>query len=1560
MIKDAYSLFCFSRAAQVVPSSLKVSALNCRLPLIFFLLEEIQPDSVIIFGDKNTAQCVRSVNEVIKEFIEKIISVGWFSNNVKNNNIHGIKSFDLNSKSVLDFIGASQNPLILDLQDESALLLQLLQKNKNINACYFDVSRIVPKDTNTEVNEVFFKLVDCAHVIVNKETFSKQTIKNIFLQPVDFESYLEMLGDRLTLKAKEQADLGLLDTELPNIGNLETKIEEHSGKLNVLYSMVRNPDNEGLKEYFDAKLTQIQDSICSILANNHQTGLEHAKLLLTLKDKKSEETRHVDDSFDNVEVLYLTDAQKKEILLIQKSGIFDHDYYLKSNSDLKNCDMDPLEHYVKHGAAEDRKPHFLFLNDYYKKQLVNHQDIEFTPLGHYLSNSSSSLSPHPLFDAKFYLDQVGGSVFDEAPFVHFVKKGGFIGLSPHRFFNTTYYAESHPEFINSGIDPLSHYLMHGSGGGFKPCHNFDPKAYLLKYPDVESAGFEALTHYVLYGQCEGRTSRHQEIEDHALYLPVKTKSKSLELDQKSTIEKSDSARVDVIIPVYNDFECTIRCLESVLVGRSKVYYKIIVVNDCTPDNEIEAYLNGLYIDEDILLIKNEKNLGFVESVNIGMLFSGISDVVLLNSDTVVPKGWLDNLVNQAYASEQVGTVCPFSNNATICNFPTLAGFSEFPGNKAIQEIHDACDEANFQRFVELPTAVGSCMYIKRACLSMVGLFDTKTWGAGYGEECDFSMRAEALGWKHILAADTFVFHDGEKSFKEAAFQRKKNATLTINRIYPDYQEKCQKFFSSDPAKPFRAAAAALRYKRLNRAVHLYIEHGLGGGVQRAMNDEIYENREHVAVIFLRRCRVYNDEFDVELVAADTNDGINLILRSGADKKFIFDFLKSCGVAKIVVHHTMGLPINIKELVEELQVPFDLSVHDYHYICPQVTLFNNSGRYCGEPDIDGCSACLLTRPVQGAPDIISWRTNNQWLFDYASNVTAPSNDTVSRLNKYFPSSPITLKPHESNLYKQDMSVVRLPGGKDLRVALLGVLALHKGAEIVQAVNSLIKQKQLAVTIKLIGHVEPGLTGLSQDFIEQTGRYAEEDLQNLINDFDPHLIWFSSLCPETYSYTLSAALSSCRPILAPDFGAFSERLQGRLWSWVYPVKTQSFELVELLEGISKTVTSGKFSPLLTNTESESGILKNNLFNIQKKVKPKILVIPEIFNSFPSPCAYVRALLPFTHHSIRSNFDVTIGRVDDLQLYNPDLVFTQRIAVEHTNELQKLLDFARKRSAKLVFDLDDNLLEVPTDHPDTLTYQNRAKIVKELVSESSSVWVSTEYLKNCVKDFNSHVVVIPNALDDRIWLANNGKEGLLPCPGSWTDGPVKILYMGTKTHDKDFDLIRPVFRELFHKWGNTFQLDVLGVVNSSVQEEWYNLMCAPENSTQTYPAFVTWLRKINCHHIGISPICDNHFSRSKSPIKFMDYSALGLASIVSDVEPYQFVIKNKKNGIIVKNSTEDWFDALDFMLSHEMERGMMRWAAYTDLRANHTLKQINVLRVHNLQKILAEEATNVAVGL
>lgn len=278
------------------------------------------------------------------------------------------------------------------------------------------------------------------------------------------------------------------------------------------------------------------------------------------------------------------------------------------------------------------------------------------------------------------------------------------------------------------------------------------------------------------------------------------------LAERDAGRKSDV--IDVLVPVYRGLAETRRCIESILGSRQDRAFELIVVDDASPEPELVVYLDKLAATGVVTLLRNASNLGFVQSVNRGMSHHPGRDVVLLNSDTMVANDWLDRLRDCAYSAPNIGTVTPFSNNATICSYPVFCEDNALPAGIELGELDRIFKRVNHGKSVVIPTAVGFCMYIRRACLDQAGLFDAERFGKGYGEENDFSLRAAHLGWLNVLCADTYVYHVGGVSFQGEQKAHQAKAAKALLALHPEYDELVHRFIVADPVQPFRLAIDA--------------------------------------------------------------------------------------------------------------------------------------------------------------------------------------------------------------------------------------------------------------------------------------------------------------------------------------------------------------------------------------------------------------------------------------------------------------------------------------------------------------------------------------------------------------------------------------------------------------------------------------------------------------------------------------------------------------------------------------------------------------------------------
>jgi GT2 family glycosyltransferase/glycosyltransferase involved in cell wall biosynthesis len=1004
--------------------------------------------------------------------------------------------------------------------------------------------------------------------------------------------------------------------------------------------------------------------------------------------------------------------------------------------------------------------------------------------------------------------------------------------------------------------------------------------------------------------------------------------------------------VDIIVPVYRGLAQTRRCLESVLADSERPDGAVIVIDDKSPEPAVSAWLDELEAAGLITLHRNAENQGFVASVNHGMALAAGRDVVLLNSDTVVSSGWLNRLVSHAVRNPRIATISPFSNNATICSWPDGRGGPP-PEGFSQDELDRAARIANPGRAVGVPTSVGFCMFIARAAIDDVGDFDVATFGHGYGEENDFCLRASARGWRHLLACDVFVHHEGSVSFGAAMATRAAAAMDTLKSRYPDYLALLASHARADPAGPARFALTATLLAQTGRPVILMVSHALGGGVRRHVDDLVRRLAGRSEVLLLTP-----SAHGVTLTAPGlaNHPAVALAAEQMSD---LLRWLKAAGVSRVHVHHLAQIRMNIQELIRRLDVPFDVTIHDYYVICPQTTLLQQpEGVYCQEPGPAECNACIAVRPAWGAREIVSWRHRLNWLCLDAERVICPSQDVFDRLARHGLAGQALVAPHET--WEEGPWPIQLhprgPAPARLRVVILGTLADHKGAKTVAALC----QSTPGLDIHVVGEVEENFPAEARKSIHIGGAYAEAALPGLIRRASPHVLWFPAPWPETYSYTLSAAIDSGLPIVATNIGAFPERLRGRPLSWLVPPLASLADWRAVFEEVRSAVAAQpdfEVRPRRTSTADfygdeylaparrppQRGFRRNDAGNPdpewvgapgKPRSRPRIAVLAErLGGGTISPCAFIRLLLPLDHPAIGGDCDIVIADAKSILHEPADLIVTQRHAAPDLATARALLDRANAIGATLVYDIDDDLLNIPATHPEAAMLQSKAAPVLHLLRHAHAVWVSTAELAARLATTRAAPLVVPNGLDERIWDA-------VPRPAPSASDPVRILLMGTATHDADYALVEPALARLKADFGNRVSIDVLGFTTRRRLANGITRLAMPEHAALSYPGFVNLFTRSGQWDIGLAPLLDTRFNAAKSPIKALDYAALGLAILASEGPVYRGSVADGPGGELVTNDEAAWFIALRELVANPGRRLRMGAAALAAFRLQGTL--------------------------
>ena len=1003
---------------------------------------------------------------------------------------------------------------------------------------------------------------------------------------------------------------------------------------------------------------------------------------------------------------------------------------------------------------------------------------------------------------------------------------------------------------------------------------------------------------------------------------------------ENSVNISKSTSVDVIIPIYNGFKETQACIESVIASKKICItnFNLILIDDKSKDKNIQILLNKYIKKKDVFVYKNKKNLGFTKSINFGLKRSN-NNVIILNSDTLVSGNWIDRIYSHYLKDNTISTITPFSNNATICNYPDLNGFEKIPHNEKLFLIDDAFKKVNLGKNIEIPTGVGFCMFISRESINKVGLFDENLFPRGYGEENDFCLRAHKNGYKNILACDTFIYHEGNVSFKDSANLLKRHGEKVINSHYPNYSSLVQRFISSDLQKNFIIAASIERIRGCKRKKIIHFTHSLGGGTDKYIQNVLNQSDAFIIIFSIRPNAEIQIKCDYDTYRLDF-----VIPTNNFDE--LVNFVDSFNVDLIHINHLLNLTFDLQKLIDILQIPFIFTLHDYFSICPRIFLVNTENNYCKEEGISSCQQCLSQSPMVTDADITLWRQKNKWLFTKSLYVICPSIDAYKRIIKYHPNAIYKIVEHEKLIIKEkDIRKKSLAvwDNQILNIAILGTLVNHKGLKTLILLLDYVLKHNMNINFIIFGDCHADLTKY-KTIIHETGPYeSDDDLNGNIKKYNPKVVLFLSEAPETFSFTLTQAIINNLFIIAPKIGAFEDRLKDYKNKLIFNNSNKIANIVDHIQSL-KNIFFYHHEVKIKESKSFYNLeyLKIDKSKFNKNKKINILVFINNLDSKPDICSYVRLIEPFSKLN-DNEYDVQFtSEISFLEKLNYDFLVFSRIPNISLSKLKEVFTLSKKYNIKIIYDLDDNLLDLPVNHPEYNTYEKQKNKIYFFLFRVDLVWVSTITLKNNIKKINSNISVIPNSFQiNSQKLPQNNDD----------DYPIKLLLMGTTTHSDDLNLIKHTLVDLKKSFKNKIQIDIIGMSNEKIFG-CNHIKILPEVANN-YLLFRNWFEH-NCNYdLGIIPLVNNNFNRCKSSIKIFDYLGSSIIPVVSDLSNIYPELKHNFNSIKVDNSK--WYDSLSKLIVNKKLikklKDNIKNAKFKNLESINTIRKNSL---HSLQSI------------
>lgn len=382
--------------------------------------------------------------------------------------------------------------------------------------------------------------------------------------------------------------------------------------------------------------------------------------------------------------------------------------------------------------------------------------------------------------------------------------------------------------------------------------------------------------------------------------------------------------VTVIIPVYDDFHATKLCIDTLHRELITTKHQAIMINDATPDPRIARYL-AEFDAERVTILVNDRNLGFIGSVNRALERVDRGDVVILNADTVTPPRFIDRLAAIAHSSADIGTVTPLSNNGEFTSFPMPNACNPLLSCKSTMRIDEIAAKINVGRTVDIPSGIGFCLYATRACLDAVGLL-SEDFGHGYLEDADFCLRARDHGFRSVCATSVYVGHAGSKSFKE----RKRSIVVRnlnlLERRFPKHRLECAAFMAADPLRPAREAIERAAATETHRPRLLVTGAGAVSAIAHRRGSEIASERQPAFILEVNH-RAAGATVKIRNALGGIPQSLKFSLQPSSEAALLFDFLNSTSPRRIELFDPTNTPSVLLDLLLRLKVPYDLFIAD---------------------------------------------------------------------------------------------------------------------------------------------------------------------------------------------------------------------------------------------------------------------------------------------------------------------------------------------------------------------------------------------------------------------------------------------------------------------------------------------------------------------------------------------------------------------------------------------------------------------------------------------------------
>jgi len=330
----------------------------------------------------------------------------------------------------------------------------------------------------------------------------------------------------------------------------------------------------------------------------------------------------------------------------------------------------------------------------------------------------------------------------------------------------------------------------------------------------------------------------------------------------------------------------------------------------------------------------------------------------------------------------------------------------------------------------------------------------------------------------------------------------------------------------------------------------------------------------------------------------------------------------------------------------------------------------------------------------------------------------------------------------------------------------------------------------------------------------------------------------------------------------------------------------------------------------------------------------------------CGYYRIQLPAKFLNKVNDVHVRIAT----QYVNKDIDWADLVVLQKQTNQRALpfIQYAKQKGKKIITEVDDDYFNIPIWNPAYKHYHDKGQDLINFYQMSDAIVVTTPHLAKELSKYNPKTYALPNSLDmdmlDRLknlgdseklkytqYLTVDQKKLSIEEARLRMKDKIVIGWGGSPTHLRDLEQATEALIKICSEDKNILIVMMACATDTLMKK------IRPEQILLVKPVPIFMYPQVLSSmewDIGICPIEDNLFNRSKSNLKYLEFAINNIACVCSEVENYAKTITHGVDGLLSKNTTSSWYENLKKLIDDKSLRDALSKNGYDSVREKFSM--------------------------